>query len=125
MISKTTIEKRISRKTNPELVTTLIAIKRHAAWHSLGKKLSGSRREYLSVNLHEISSFAKEGDTIVVPGKVLGVGSLDKKVRISALGFARGVRDKIKESKSESVLIKEEITKNPKAQGVRIYEHRH
>ena len=120
MISKTSIKQRKKRKTNPLIVETLEAAVKNPAWKSLGEILSGSAQNYSSVNLNKIDKNTSAGDTIVVPGKVLAVGSLTKKVRICALGFSKEAIEKIKKSKGEVVFITEEMKKNPKAEGIKI-----
>lgn len=72
------------------------------------------------MNLKDIEKVTTEGDTVVVPGKVLGSGNVNKKVRICALNFSESAKEKLKESKGEIVTIIEEIKKNPKAEGIKI-----
>jgi large subunit ribosomal protein L18e len=82
MFSKTQLNKRIQRKNNPELVETLIACKKAGGdWMKVGKILSGSKRNLPSINLEEINEKSSEGDTIVVPGKVLSQGNIDSGFR--------------------------------------------
>lgn len=47
------------------------------------------------VNLYKIEKYSKEGDIIVVPGKVLGIGSLSHKVTVVALDFSKSALKKI------------------------------
>lgn len=121
MISKTKLKKRIGKKSDSEIVETLILAKKHDAWIGVAQKLSGARREYSSVNLKQIEGLAKSGDVVVVIGRVLGLGELKKKVKICALGFSGSALEKIRKTGAEGVLIKEEIKKNPKASGIKIF----
>lgn len=120
MIVKTRIKQRVQRKSNPTLVSALRTAMKNKNWLMVAHRLSGPTRKYVSVNLEEIDAQAKEGDTIVVVGKVLGVGAVTKKMRVCALGFSATARDKLARSKSEIVSLIEEIEKNPKADGVRV-----
>jgi len=120
MISKTKINKRMKRKTNPKIVDTLFFLKKQKNWIEVAKIISSSTRKYSALNLDEIDKQTSEGDTVVVPGKVLGVGKLTKKIRIAALGFSDSALTKIKEKKSEAVSILEEANKNPQAKGIKI-----
>ena len=120
MKSKTKIGKRVARKTNPEVVRTLISAKNTTPWRLIAQKISGARRTYASVNLEFIENHSKEGDTIVVPGKVLGSGSLHKKIRICAMSFSESALIKLKNAKAEIFQISDEIKKNPKAEGIKI-----
>jgi len=120
MISKTKLSRRIGNKTNPEVVETLMLIKKNDVWNNISRYVSGPRRKYSSVSLKKIEEQSSEGDTIIIIGKVLGNGALTKKIRICAMGFSESAREKIKLSKSEAVSLSEELKKNKKAEGVKI-----
>lgn len=122
MISKTKIGNRIRKKKNPDVVATVLEAKKHEAWRKVAQMISSSRRKYSSVNFHEIERKTKAGDTVVVPGKVLGSGILDKKIRICALAFSESAREKATHSKSELIFLIDEMKKNPKAEGIKIIE---
>ncbi len=120
MKSKTEIKKRIENKTNPELVETIRFANKNNSWRKVVQKISESRRKARGINLEEINKNSKEGDTIVVCSKILGVGNLEKRIKICALHFSENARKKIKENKSEAVILIDEMKKNPKAEGVKI-----
>lgn len=120
MISKTAIDKRIGRKMDAHLVDTIFAAKRNDAWRRVAQAVSGSRRQYAAVNLDRLEREAENGDTFIVTGKVLGTGTLTKKLRICALYFSATALRKIKQAKGEAVRLIDEIAKNPKAEGVLI-----
>lgn len=119
-ISRTKVKARVKNKTNPLLTETLVLALKHAPWFKVAHLISGSTRNYASVNLNEIEKHTKAGDTIIVVGKVLSLGELTKKVRICALSISQSARDKLKATKSEFVTIIEEIRKNPKAEGIKL-----
>lgn len=120
MLSKTKIKLRIQHKNNSELEQTARAALKHERWKKVAQFVSGSTRKYSSVNLLDIDSLTKAGDTVVIVGKVLGEGDLTKKVRICALSFSATAREKMKKTKSEAVSVLDEITKNPKGEGIKI-----
>lgn len=120
MISKNKVNERLRRKTNPELAETIFACKKNEKWLEVGALISRPRRVRKSLNLSEIDKLIKEGETILIPGKVLSQGEINKKAKIIALNFSEGAKEKLKKSKIEFLSIIEEIQKNPKAQGVRI-----
>ncbi len=120
MISKTKIKSRKERKTDNYIVDTLNELNKHSSWKSIAQAVSGSVRKYPSVNLREIDNQSSEGDTIIVPGKVLGSGNISKKIKICALRFSSTAVDKIDKIKAQRELLIEEVKKNPKAQGVKI-----
>lgn len=117
---KTKIEKKLKRKTNPELVETIIKAKKKNNWLELANFVSTPKRRRVSVNLRDINSQAESGKTIVVPGKVLGSGELTKKIKIVALSFSQASADKIKKSGSEIVTISQEIEKNPEGKNIQL-----
>ena len=86
----------------------------------MGAILSGPRRKKLNLNLKEINEGAGRGKTILVPGKVLSLGELDKKMKIVALAFSEKAKEKILKSGSEALSILEEIKKNPEAKNIEI-----
>ena len=121
-ISKTKIERKLKRKTKPELVKTILLAKKQKAnlWLEIAKLLSMPKRKQIKVNLDKIEKQTTEGDTVIVPGKVLSSGNVSKKIIVCAFAFSQEAIEKLKKSKSEIVTIAEEIKKNPNAQGIKI-----
>lgn len=117
-ISKTKIDRRMKAKTNPELSRLIIALKKINP--EVAKIIAMPRRKKVEINLEQIEKECKEGEKILVPGKVLGSGMLNKKVKIVALAVSKDAEEKIKKSKAEFVLLKEEIKKNQKLNDLRI-----
>lgn len=120
MKSKTKIEKQTLKKRNPEIVETIRAARKKEKWLKIAGILSGPRRKMPNLNLTEIDKDSKEGDTIIVPGKVLSQGEINKKIKVVALGFSEKAREKLMKSKSDPTTILEEIKKNPDAKGVKM-----
>jgi large subunit ribosomal protein L18e len=120
MISNTSIAKRIPKKKDDYIVDTVFAAKRSKSWNKIAQIVSGPRRRYSGVNIGKIDKESSDGDLLIIPGKVLGNGSLTKKVKICALYFSTSAVEKIKKSKSEAIKIIDEIKKNPGADGVKI-----
>jgi ribosomal protein L18E len=119
MKSKTKIEKNLKKKTSSDLVETIIAAKKAKGWQEIASTLSGPRRLKGGVNLSDIEKKA-EGEVVVIIGKVLSMGELSKKVRVVALNFSSGAKEKLLKSKHEISTLLEEIKKNPEAKGVKI-----
>ena len=122
MISKTMMKKRKSRKTNPIVANALQEALKHEAWNGVAQRLSSSTRNYDSVNLFQLDKETQNGDTVIIIGKILSQGELSKKVKLSALAISKSAREKLKASKSEFIPLTEEIRKNPKAEGVKIWK---
>ena len=118
--SNTVIGRRIRQKTDSFVVETILAAKKQPKWKNVAQRISGSRKKYLEMNLNEIDSKTREGDIVIVVGKVLGVGNLSKKLKICAMAFSGSAIAKIKQNKGEISNIAQEIKINPKAEGVKI-----
>jgi len=117
MISKTKISKRTKKKRNPEIVETISLAKKNNLLE-LAKKLSGPRGNYKTINLDDLGKI--EGDKVLVVGKVLGSGEINRKIGITALGFSEKARDKLKKAGCDIKTIKEALDKNKTLEGVQI-----
>lgn len=120
MKSKTKISKQIKKKTNPELVETIISAKKNNSWLEVASILSGTRKARNNLNLEQINEKSDDKEIVVIPGKILSKGELNKKIKIIGLSFSEGACKKLKESGIEYSTIKEEIKKNPQAKGIKI-----
>lgn len=120
MKTKTKIEQQLRRKTNPDLVETIIVAKKHKAWNKVAAILSAPRVKRIDVNLDKINEEAKDGETIVVPGKVLSEGELDKKVHVIAFAFSEKAKEKILNAKGKALTILEAIKDNPHIKEIKI-----
>jgi len=89
-------------------------------WRAVAEKLEKPRRNKVEVNLIEIDKNTSAGDTVVVPGVVLGNGSLTKPIKIAAVRFSSSALKRIEESKSEILTIEKLLEQNPKGSGVKI-----
>ncbi len=67
-------------------------------WKRIAKDLSRPTRSRRSINLSRINRFTKSGETVVVPGKVLGAGELKHKLSVAAFEFSESAVKKIKEA---------------------------
>ena len=117
-ISKTKIENRMRSKRNPILVNTVVTLKKTNP--TVAKLLVRPVKKAMSINLSELDRIVKDGESVLISGKVLSSGNLTKKVKIVAWSVSEKAREKIKEAKSEFVSIVEETKKNPELKGLRI-----
>jgi len=112
-------------KTNPRL-TSLVADLKSAAretdadvWNDVADRLQKPRRTHAEVNLGRIERYASEDETVVVPGKVLGSGSLRKPVTVAAVDFSSSAETKI-EQVGETTTLEQAIQNNPEGSNVRV-----
>ena len=89
-------------------------------WRRVSDELTSPRRSRRVVNLYKIEEFARDGETILVPGKVLSVGELHKKVDVAALTFSTEARSKISSAKGKVLSIRQLLQQNPDGKKVRI-----
>jgi len=88
-------------------------------WKRVAEDLAKPSRQRRIVNVYKIEKYAKDNETIVVPGKVLGVGELRKKVVVAAFDFSSSALEKINKV-GKAIGIRELLEKNPKGSNVRI-----
>lgn len=118
----------VTKKTNPNITALIISLKEKsyteevAIWKDLARKLERSNRRQAEVNLSQINRHSSDDEMVLVPGKVLGSGTLDHKVQIAALNFSKTAKEKIGTVGGECLNIIELLEKNPKGSGVRILE---
>lgn len=89
-------------------------------WKRVAEDLNKSTRQRRTVNIYKIDRYAQDGETILVPGKVLSVGTLSKKVVVAALHFSQQAKDKIMQANGKVLSIQELLQQNPDAKNVRI-----
>jgi large subunit ribosomal protein L18e len=89
-------------------------------WKDVADKLNSPRRNKVEVNVSDIDKIAEKGQTVVVPGIVLGSGDMKKDVKVAAFKFAGKASAKIKDAKGAAMSIEELLEKNPKGSNVRI-----
>jgi large subunit ribosomal protein L18e len=112
-------------KTNPRLnslIAKLKSVSRESGvrvWQDVADRLEKPRRTHAEVNLGRIERYAREDETVVVPGKVLGSGVLQKDVTVAAVDFSSSARTKI-EQVGETVALEELVADNPEGSNVRV-----
>lgn len=89
-------------------------------WKAVAKKLNKRRQDSIKVNLGKINNVTKENEVIVVPGKVLGDGSVDHKITIAAFSFSESAKNKLDENKIKIMTIEELLETNPTGTNVKI-----
>jgi large subunit ribosomal protein L18e len=114
------------KTTNKVLQDLIMELKKNASehqvaiWKRIAEDLEKPSRQRRIVNLSRISKYSKENEVIIVPGKVLGSGTLDHKVVISAYQFSKSAVDKINEAGSKIIDINDLIKESPKGKNIRI-----
>jgi large subunit ribosomal protein L18e len=120
MKSKKLIEKQKKKKNSTDLVKTINFAKKNKKWLKVAEVLSSPRRRRINLNIKEINEKSKEGENVVIPGKILSQGEMNKKMKIVALNFSKKAEEKLKKGGCEVITILEEIKKNPEMNGLKI-----
>lgn len=89
-------------------------------WDAVAEKLSAPRRRRVAVNLSKINRHTSEGDTVVVPGKVLAAGSLNHPVTVAAVAFSQKAVEKIQVAGGRVIHILQLVEENPRGSGVKV-----
>ena len=115
-------------KTNPEIKKIVLSLKQQAKkedaaiWKDIAKRLERPTRNTAEVNISDINRHSSPDELILVPGKVLGNGTLDHKVKVAAMSFSASAEEKIATAGVECMAILEVMDKNPKGNDIRIME---
>lgn len=112
--------------TNPILKNLISDLKKRSLeqevniWKRVALDLEKPTRKKRIVNLSRINRYTKENEIIVVPGKVLGSGSLNHKLVISAFQFSESAKNKIMKTGSKIIPLQELSNENPKGKKIRV-----
>ena len=111
--------------TDPTVIALLSELRRRArgdwkVWKTLYRCLSKPRRLRPVVNLSKVNRHCKDGDLVVVPGKVLSSGYINCKVRVAALSFSERAVEKIRTVGGECMTIEELLEINPEGKSIKI-----
>ncbi len=104
--------------TNPNLKTlirelkTLSSTSNAGIWKKIALDLEAPSRNKRVVNLSRINKCGKENEIIIVPGKVLASGEIDKKLIVTAWQFSEQAKEKIANAKGTCMTIPELMKKN-------------
>ena len=119
------MERQTTREQTRNLISSLKteASKSEAPiWKRVATELERPRRNRRVVNFSRINSFAKDGEVLLIPGKLLaGGGILERKVTVIAFNFSNKAANKIKAAGSTIQTIEEALKSNPKGNKIRIF----
>lgn len=115
-----------TKSTNPELIQLIRFLKKQSkennanVWLDVAKHLAKARKQRVAVNLSRISRHTQKSDMVVVPGKVLGTGTLTHSITVAAFSASVKAKEKLAEAKAKYLSIPELVEKNPKGTKVKI-----
>ena len=117
---------RILRATNEELIELIRLLKRKHAegdgrlWRAVADKLERARSQRIEVNINNIARSTSANDTVLVPGKVLGYGTISHPVKVAAFKFSASAEKAIAEAGGECLTITRLMEANPKGSRVKM-----
>jgi large subunit ribosomal protein L18e len=120
------VKKMKTGPTNPGLRSLIDELRKKAfaekimLWKRLASDLEKPTRQRKIVNLGRINRFTSDGETIVVPGKVLAAGELQRKITIAAWQFSEDAVEKIQKANGKAITINELMKHDPKGKKIRI-----
>ncbi len=107
--------------TNPVLIETIELLEEQDApvWKEVAENLGKVNRRRPEVNLSDIERSTEEGDTVVVPGKVLGSGRLTKEVTVAAFKASDSAKNQVNEE-GDFKFIEDLVDENPEGSDVKV-----
>jgi large subunit ribosomal protein L18e len=115
-----------TKSTNPELIQLIRFLKKQGRereagiWREVAKHLAKRKQQRAAVNLSRINRHTQKGDAIVVPGKLLGAGTIDHSVTVAAFNASEKAKEKLAAVKAKYLSIQELVEKNPKGANIKI-----
>ncbi len=116
--------KQITRKSSSELVKAVTDLKEASrkneapVWRSIAMRLEGPSRNWPSVNISKLEYNINKNSKVVVPGKLLGAGTITKKMTVSAYSFTQSAIDKVEAAGGKCLSYNDFIKSNPKGTDV-------
>ncbi|UCG69335.1 MAG: 50S ribosomal protein L18e [Thermoplasmata archaeon] len=114
------------KKSNERLLKLIGYLKKKAhenhapIWKDVAERLEKPSKSWAEVNIRRLAKHAKKGDTIIVPGKLLGNGTLSAPITVADFSFSDSAKSKIRDSGGKSISIPELVKSNPKGKNIRI-----
>ena len=88
-------------------------------WFRVADDLAKPTRQRREINLRKLNDYCKDNEVIIVPGKVLAEGELNKKITVAAWNFSAKAKEELNKV-GKTMTIRQLIKDNPKGKKVRI-----
>ena len=114
------------KSTNEDLIDLVHFLRRSAVknksrvWRAAADQLERSKTRRREVNISRLARFTSSGDTVLVPGKVLGSGTISHPVKVAAFNFSSLAAKAVTEAGGECLSIRELVESNPSGAGIRL-----
>ena len=110
-------------KSNTVLRSSIIMLERqgrgqkNGIWRDAARYLASGTVTWPEVNVGHLAALG-DVSAVFVPGKVLGTGTLDKKLNVGAFSFSSSARSKIEKAGGRTFTVEEFVKKYPEGSGV-------
>jgi large subunit ribosomal protein L18e len=110
-------------KDNKVLRSAIVFLERKARsektgiWRDAARLLASGTVTWPEVNVGHLSRMG-DVSAVFVPGKVLGTGSIEKKLNVGAFSFSASARSKIERAGGKALSVEEFVSKYPEGSGV-------
>ena len=115
---------KIRGRTDPNKIALIRSLRttptKSKIWASLVSELSKSNRRRVVLNLSNLNRNSSPEDVVLVPGKVLGGGSLNHRLEVAAESFSAKAKEKIINAGGRCMSIEELVKRNPKGSNIRL-----
>ena len=114
------------KKTNPRVSGLIKSLykkseeSKEALWKDVAKRLESPGKNWAEVNLSKLNRLTAKGETILVPGKVPGTGSLDHSINLYSFSASKAVSERVSKAGGSYNKIEDLLEKS--AKGVRIFK---
>ncbi len=89
-------------------------------YQNIAKRLEKPRRIHPAINISKLEKYLNKGDTAIIPGKLLGDGTITKSITVSAKQFSKTAKTKIEQAGGKCLTYEEILEKNPKGSKIKI-----
>jgi large subunit ribosomal protein L18e len=109
-------------KANKLLRSSIVLLERKARsekvpiWRDAARLLSSGTVNWPEVNVARLARLG--ASAVFVPGKVLGTGTIDRKLNVGAFSFSASARSKIEAAGGKTFTVEEFVEKYPEGSGV-------
>jgi len=89
-------------------------------WRDLERRVSGPRSNKSEVNLGTLAQVTKANEIVMVPGKLLGTGSIGHRLTVCAFSISESAARKLGQVGGKVITLEDLTKKYPEGKGVRI-----
>lgn len=114
------------KKSNPSLVALIQDLEKAARendapiWRAVANRLAAPASHWPQVNLSRLEKYMKEGEVVLIPGKLLGSGQVTGKISVAAFKVSSKAREKVAAAGGKVLGLMELVKDNPRGSNVRI-----